>query len=144
MGVKFRAGVYVQGVLLHGDHNEQVRGLQTSEGVIEFDPATTDVVVAAGSWTPLLLRKLGLYVPVYPMKGYSLLTDLGDIEASPSQLHLPRGVVVDGPVWSVKYHNELRVTSIGKTSGRGGKTGHPFNYILGEVVRSCVSPREVT
>jgi glycine/D-amino acid oxidase-like deaminating enzyme len=36
----------------------------------------TAVVLAAGSWTPLLAAKLNVFVPVYPMKGYSLVADV--------------------------------------------------------------------
>ena len=42
--------------------------VHTSRGTLDV-PKEVEVVVAAGSWTPLILRKLNLYCPVYPMKG---------------------------------------------------------------------------
>lgn len=41
-------------------------------------------VAALGSYTPLLLRPLGLSLPVYPAKGYSATVPLGDDSAAPS------------------------------------------------------------
>lgn len=46
----------------------RVRGVQTSEGVIEADA----VVVALGTGARALLRPLGIDLPIYPLKGYSL------------------------------------------------------------------------
>jgi glycine/D-amino acid oxidase-like deaminating enzyme len=42
--------------------------MHTSRGTLDV-PRDVDVVVTAGSWTPVILRKLNLYCPVYPMKG---------------------------------------------------------------------------
>jgi D-amino-acid dehydrogenase len=39
-------------------------------------------VVALGSYSPLLLRPLGIHVPVYPLKGYSVTLPLGPAEAA--------------------------------------------------------------
>jgi D-amino-acid dehydrogenase len=46
----------------------RVTGVETSAGVI---PAGA-VVVAAGAWTPLLHRPLGVRLPIQPGKGYSV------------------------------------------------------------------------
>lgn len=45
-----------------------VRAVRTTRGVF----AAGQVVVAAGAWTPLLLRELGLRLPIEPAKGYSI------------------------------------------------------------------------
>ena len=45
-----------------------VRAVRTTRGVF----AAREVVVAAGAWTPLLLRELGLRLPIEPAKGYSI------------------------------------------------------------------------
>ena len=45
--------------------------LHTNRGTLNV-PEGVDIVVAAGSWTPIILRKLHLYCPVYPMKGDKL------------------------------------------------------------------------
>jgi hypothetical protein len=46
--------------------------IHTSRGTLDI-PSRVQVVVTAGSWTPIILRKLDLYCPVYPMKGTLLL-----------------------------------------------------------------------
>jgi D-amino-acid dehydrogenase len=46
----------------------RVRAVQTSKGELAADA----VVVALGSWTPFLLRPLGVRVPIYPVKGVSV------------------------------------------------------------------------
>jgi hypothetical protein len=45
-----------------------ITGVRTSAGVIRGDA----YLVAMGSFSPHLVRTLGLKVPVYPVKGYSL------------------------------------------------------------------------
>ena len=64
-GVEFRYGVAIERLILE---NGRVRGAMTSEGVVPGDA----VVVALGSYSPALVRPLGLNLPVYPVKGYSL------------------------------------------------------------------------
>jgi len=64
-GVRFRYGVTVQALETEGD---VVTGVATDAGRIAGDA----YVVAMGSYSPALLRPLGLSVPIYPVKGYSL------------------------------------------------------------------------
>ncbi|MEM1095147.1 MAG: FAD-dependent oxidoreductase [Bacteroidota bacterium] len=45
--------------------------VQTSAGNLE----AAEVVIAAGAWSPALLRRLGRRLPVQPAKGYSLTVD---------------------------------------------------------------------
>ena len=45
--------------------------LHTTAGVIKVNPKT-QVLVAAGAWTPHLLSTIDLYAPVYPLKGYAM------------------------------------------------------------------------
>ncbi len=45
-----------------------VRAVRTTRGVF----GAGQVVVAAGAWTPMLLRELGLRLPIEPAKGYSI------------------------------------------------------------------------
>ncbi len=40
-------------------------------------------IVALGSYSPLLLRPLGLHLPVYPVKGYSLTIPIKDASGAP-------------------------------------------------------------
>ena len=49
--------------------------VHTSNGIYKIGE-DTEVIVAAGSWTPKLLSTCGFFCPVYPMKGYSVAMDL--------------------------------------------------------------------
>ena len=42
------------------------------------------VVLSLGSYSPLLARQLGLKLPVYPAKGYSLTAEIENVDAAPS------------------------------------------------------------
>ncbi|PIE61391.1 MAG: amino acid dehydrogenase [Desulfobacterales bacterium] len=64
-GVVFHEGCEVQDVAIQ---HRSVRQVYTTQGEFEAD----SVVLAAGAWTPLLAKKLGLNLPVVPGKGYSL------------------------------------------------------------------------
>ena len=65
-GAAFRFGESVERLLTHGG---RLRGVRLRGGEeIESD----QIVVAAGSYTPGLVRPLGVRVPVCPAKGYSL------------------------------------------------------------------------
>ena len=46
----------------------RIIGVNTSAGTIEAD----EVVLASGSWTPLLARELGIKAPIQAAKGYSV------------------------------------------------------------------------
>ena len=66
-GVRFEFGASVERIATEGDRvRVQVRTAQGSE------PRNPDaVVVAAGASSVLLLRQLGVRLPLYPVKGYS-------------------------------------------------------------------------
>ncbi|MGJ7042887.1 D-amino-acid dehydrogenase [Shinella sp. BE166] len=57
----------------------RVRGVTTGTGKLSADA----VVVALGSYSPLLVRPLGIRLPVYPVKGYSLTIPITDTARAP-------------------------------------------------------------
>ncbi|MFE1603248.1 D-amino acid dehydrogenase [Methylobacterium sp. ID0610] len=76
-GVNFRYGVAIAGLRHEGG---RITGVETGTGEV----LTADSYVAAmGSYTPALLRPLGVAVPVYPVKGYSLTLPVTDESAAP-------------------------------------------------------------
>ncbi|GJE27886.1 D-amino acid dehydrogenase [Methylobacterium organophilum] len=77
LGVDFRYGTAIKRLVREGD---RIAGVETASGSL----LTADVYVAAmGSYTPALLRPLGIALPVYPVKGYSLTLPVIDAEAAP-------------------------------------------------------------
>lgn len=76
LGVQFRFGVDIR--RLRQEANRIV-AVETAEGEIR-----SDIFVAAlGSYTPALLKPLGLRLPVYPVKGYSITVPIVDETRAP-------------------------------------------------------------
>ncbi|GLK72034.1 D-amino acid dehydrogenase [Ancylobacter dichloromethanicus] len=76
LGVRFRYGLDIRGLQLSGGRIEAVA---TADGAIAADA----FVVALGSYAPALLAPLGLDLPVYPVKGYSLTVPIIDEARAP-------------------------------------------------------------
>lgn len=76
LGVQFRHGVKIQSLAQDGG---DITGVRTDAGLVQADR----YLVALGSYSPLLLRPLGLHLPVYPVKGYSLTLPITDASGAP-------------------------------------------------------------
>jgi D-amino-acid dehydrogenase len=75
-GVVFRFGAQIDAIEAAGD---AVSGIRLNGA----ERSTADAyVMALGSYSPLLLKPLGIRVPVYPLKGYSITLPLGPAEAA--------------------------------------------------------------
>jgi D-amino-acid dehydrogenase len=77
LGVRFRYGVTIRRLLREGG---EIQGVETDAGVSMADA----YVVALGSYSPALLRPLGIRLPVYPVKGYSISVPIMDAARSPA------------------------------------------------------------
>ncbi|MGG6892869.1 MULTISPECIES: D-amino acid dehydrogenase [Rhizobium] len=75
-GVRFQYGTAIKGLDVQGG---QVRSVVTDRGRMDADA----VVVALGSYSPIMLKPLGIKLPVYPVKGYSLTIPIADASRSP-------------------------------------------------------------
>jgi D-amino-acid dehydrogenase len=76
IGVQFSYGSDIQGLDVLGG---KVYALRTRGGTITADA----YVVALGSYSPRLLRPLGIDLPVYPVKGYSITAPVTDGDSAP-------------------------------------------------------------
>ena len=76
LGVDFRYATSIERVLITSSRFD---GVQTSAGELRADAC----VVALGSYSPLLLRPLGIRLPVYPVKGYSITVPIVDAAGAP-------------------------------------------------------------
>ena len=70
-GVEFHLGVEVRGFVASGG---RIAAASTSAGPFEADA----YVLALGSASQRLARDLGAYLPVYPLKGYSITVEVDD------------------------------------------------------------------
>jgi D-amino-acid dehydrogenase len=75
-GVEFRYGATIEAILTEGD---RITGVRTDRGM-----ATGDAyLVALGSHGARLLKPIGIDLPVYPVKGYSITVPVENEEAAP-------------------------------------------------------------
>jgi D-amino-acid dehydrogenase len=75
-GVEFAFNTNVARIVVQANG---VSGVETQTGFLAADA----YVVALGSYSPLALRQIGIALPVYPIKGYSITAPILDPEASP-------------------------------------------------------------
>jgi len=75
-GVVFRTNTTIKRLLMA---DGKISGIQTDTGVITAD----HYVVCTGSYSPALLRPLGIKLPVYPVKGYSITLAIKDATRAP-------------------------------------------------------------
>lgn len=75
-GVKFQYNTRILGL---AESDGKIAGVRTSAGVVQADT----YVVAMASYSPMLLQQLGLQIPVYPVKGYSVTLAIGDADRAP-------------------------------------------------------------
>jgi D-amino-acid dehydrogenase len=75
-GVDFRFGVEVRALAVEGG---RIGGIVTDRGTVQGDA----YVLALGPRSPLLLRPVGIRIPVYPVKGYSITTPIADPDGAP-------------------------------------------------------------
>jgi D-amino-acid dehydrogenase len=76
LGVQFRFNTTIERLIADASG---ISGVATSAGLLQADA----YVVALGSWSPRLLRPLGISIPVYPVKGYSITVPVADGDAAP-------------------------------------------------------------
>ncbi len=76
LGVQFQYGATIKGLDVEGG---QAHAVMTDRGRVGADA----IVVALGSYSPLLLKPLGIGLSVYPVKGYSLTIPIIDAARAP-------------------------------------------------------------
>lgn len=105
--VTYRFGVEVERLL---PWRGRLMGVETNQGVFEADA----YVLALGTNAPYLTRPLGIRIPVYPLKGYSLTLPVVDDRGAPkiSITDYKRKVVY------ARLGDELRVAGMADLSGR--------------------------
>ena len=111
-GVTFRCGTTIERIEEDGD---RIARVMTSAGPIEADA----FVLALGAESPKLMDPLGVYLPVYPVKGYSLTLPVKPGGAA------PRMAMVD-------EHNLVGIARLGdrvRFAGKAVFTGYDTRII---------------
>lgn len=76
LGVRFRWNTRIESLQVGGG---AITGVHTDAGLLKADK----VVLALGSFSPQLLAPVGLRIPVYPVKGYSITVPISDARGAP-------------------------------------------------------------
>ncbi len=75
-GARLRFGISIESLLTDG---KRITGIVTDHGRMQADA----YLVALGSHSPRLLAPLGVRVPIYPVKGYSITLPITDAGGAP-------------------------------------------------------------
>ena len=118
-GVTFNYGSIIRGLDVEGG---RVTGVVTAHGRLQADA----VVVALGSFSPLLVRPHGIRLPVYPVKGYSLTIPITDASRA------PESTVMDETykIAITRLGDRIRVGGMAEISGYTNDLGEPRRLTL--------------
>lgn len=105
-GVEFRYEVAATGLRRGAG---RIEGVETDRGTLTADR----YVLALGSYSPLLLKPLGLSLPIYPAKGYSATLDLARDALAPTVSLMDVATKI---VYS-RLGDRLRVAGTGEFAG---------------------------
>ncbi len=121
LGVTFRFGSEITGFATAG---ERVTGIVTNKGVVGGD----EFVMCLGVFAPFLAKELGVSLPIYPIKGYSVTLPL-DGHNNPPTIG---GVDEDNLVAYARFGDRIRATATAEFAGYD-KSHRPadFGYMLG-------------
>ena len=119
LGVTFNYGSIIRGLDVEGG---RVTGVITAHGRLAADA----VVVALGSFSPLLVRPHGIRLPVYPVKGYSLTIPITDAARA------PESTVMDETykIAITRLGDRIRVGGMAEISGYTNDLGEPRRLTL--------------
>lgn len=110
-GVEFHYGSHIE---LFKQYNNEILGVCIN-GVFE---KADQYVVALGSYSPDLVRRLGLPIPVYPLKGYSLTVPIVEPDSAPTSTVLDETYKIA----VTRFNERIRVGGMAELSG--------YNYEL--------------
>ena len=115
-GVRFRFDSSLEAIHAVG---EEVQGVKVGEEELRADA----YVVALGSYSPLVLKPIGVRIPVYPLKGYSITLKLGpehdDVAPSMSLTDEAHKIVIS------RLGNRLRAAGTAELTGYDTAVSRP-------------------
>ena len=106
MGVELLYDTQVKGLDRDGD---RIVGVRTDRGTLRADA----FVVALASHSPALLRPLGIRLPIYPVKGYSITLPIADAARAPTSTLLDESYKVA----ITRLGDRIRVGGMAEISG---------------------------
>jgi D-amino-acid dehydrogenase len=106
LGVQFQWSNEIRRIEAEGD---RVTGVVTDKGRLTADA----YVLAAGSYSPLLSRPIGINMPIYPVKGYALTVPIEGHPGAPTLPGVDEKYLI---AWS-RLGDRMRVTAMADFSG---------------------------
>lgn len=110
LGVQFRYGHSIQGIRTEGG---RIASIKVSDGARNDELKAQHVVMALGSYSRALAGSLGLNLPVYPLKGYSLTVPIIDAARA------PQSTVMDETykIAVTRFEQRIRVGGMAEVAG---------------------------
>ncbi|WP_019101773.1 D-amino acid dehydrogenase, partial [Chromobacterium haemolyticum] len=105
-GVEFRFGVTVDGIESNG---KRITGIRVGDDLLTAD----HYVVAMGSFSRDMVKSLGIDIPVYPVKGYSLTVPITNPAGAPVSTVLDETYKVA----ITRFDDRIRVGGMAELSG---------------------------
>ncbi|AJA65270.1 D-amino-acid dehydrogenase [Bradyrhizobium japonicum] len=106
LGVRFMFNTDIARIVADG---ARVSGVVTSAGTLQADA----YVLALGSWSSRLVAPLGISLPVYPVKGYSITVPIKDASGAPESTVMDESYKVA----ITRLGNRIRVGGTAEISG---------------------------
>ncbi|MBR0842638.1 D-amino acid dehydrogenase [Bradyrhizobium liaoningense] len=110
LGVRFMFNTGIDRIVTDG---ARVSGVVTSAGLLQADA----YVLALGSWSSRLVAPLGISLPVYPVKGYSITVPIKDASGAPESTVMDESYKVA----ITRLGNRIRVGGTAEISGYSSK-----------------------
>ncbi|MDA9498375.1 D-amino acid dehydrogenase [Bradyrhizobium sp. CCBAU 11357] len=110
LGVRFMFNTGIDRIVTDG---ARVSGVATSAGLLQADA----YVLALGSWSSRLAAPLGISLPVYPVKGYSITVPIKDASGAPESTVMDESYKVA----ITRLGNRIRVGGTAEISGYSDK-----------------------
>ena len=110
LGVRFMFNTGIDRIVTDG---ARVSGVATSAGLLQADA----YVLALGSWSSRLVAPLGISLPVYPVKGYSITVPIKDASGAPESTVMDESFKVA----ITRLGNRIRVGGTAEISGYSDK-----------------------
>lgn len=129
LGVQFRWNTRIDALQVGGG---AITGVHTDAGLLRADK----VVLAMGSYSPQLLKPVGIHIPVYPVKGYSITVPITDAQ------YAPESTIMDEThkVAVTRLGDRIRVGGTAELAGYSLNLREPRRGTLNHVV-SDLFPR---
>ncbi|MEK9281551.1 MULTISPECIES: D-amino acid dehydrogenase [unclassified Bradyrhizobium] len=110
LGVRFMFNTGIDGIVTDAT---RVTGVATSAGLLQADA----YVLALGSWSSRLVAPLGISLPVYPVKGYSITVPIKDASGAPESTVMDESYKVA----ITRLGDRIRVGGTAEISGYSSK-----------------------